>query len=140
MEGLRENGVHLYEPLAQRYNKWRSSPKNEPDEGFWGNWPMNHPEMQLKLKTVAEASANSDVALVIIGRAAGEDRENLLKKGSFYLTDREKSMLELVTAHFNRVAVIMDCAGTGNSALQPGRGDYGLRKCDRHELGRVLRR
>lgn len=123
MEGLRENGVHLYEPLAQRYNKWRSSPKNEPDEGFWGNWPMNHPEMQLKVKTVAEASANSDVALVIIGRAAGEDRENLLKKGSFYLTDREKSMLELVTAHFNRVAVIMDCGNVVDMSWAESYGD-----------------
>ena len=123
MEGLRENGVRLYEPLAQRYSKWCSSPKNEPDEGFWGNWPMNYPEMPLKEKTVAEASANSDAALVIIGRAAGEDRENLLKKGSFYLTDRERSMLELVTAHFNRVAVIMDCGNVIDMSWTESYGD-----------------
>jgi len=123
MEGLRENGVRLYEPLAQRYSKWCSSPKNEPDEGFWGNWPMNYPEMPLKEKTVAEASENSDAALVIIGRAAGEDRENLLKKGSFYLTDRERSMLELVTAHFNRVAVIMDCGNVIDMSWTESYGD-----------------
>lgn len=109
MDGLRENGVHVYEPLAQQYARWCLSPRNEPDEGFWGNWPMNYPEMPLKKKDVAEAAANSDLALVVIGRAAGEDRENRLKKGSYYLTDREMAMLDMVTAHFDRVAVILDC-------------------------------
>lgn len=70
---------------------------------------MNYPEMPLKEKTVAEASANSDAALVIIGRAAGEDRE--------------RSMLELVTAHFNRVAVIMDCGNVIDMSWTESYGD-----------------
>ena len=109
MDGLRQNNVKLEENLAAIYDNWCHSKKNVPDEGFWGHWPMSYPEMPLNEKTVSDAAKNSDIALVVIGRAAGEDRENLLKKGSYYLTDKEITMLDLVTKHFTRVCVILDC-------------------------------
>ena len=109
MDGLRQNNVKLEENLAAIYDNWCHSKKNIPDEGFWGHWPMSYPEMPLNEKTVSDAAKNSDIALVVIGRAAGEDRENLLKKGSYYLTDKEIAMLDLVTKHFTRVCVILDC-------------------------------
>ena len=49
------------------------------------------------------------MAIVIIGRAAGEDRENLLEQGCYYLTDAEKDMLAKVTTTFDKTVVIMDC-------------------------------
>lgn len=109
MDGLRRNNVKLEENLAAVYDKWCHRKKNVPDEGFWGHWPMSYPEMPLDDKTVGDAAKNSDLALVVLGRAAGEDRENLLKKGSYYLTDKETAMLDLVTKHFSRVCVILDC-------------------------------
>ena len=39
---------------------------------------------------VKNAAEKSDNAIYIIGRSSGEDRENALEKGSFYLTDNEK--------------------------------------------------
>ncbi|MBR3868921.1 MAG: glycoside hydrolase family 3 protein [Clostridia bacterium] len=109
MDGLRANEVKIEENLASVYDAWCHNKKNVPDEGFWGHWPMSYPEMPLSEKTVSDVAKNSDIALVVIGRAAGEDRENLLKKGSYYLTDREIKMLDLVTRHFTRVCVILDC-------------------------------
>lgn len=109
MDGLSEHKVKLFEPLAEAYRKWCTSPSNVPDEGFWGHWPASYPEMPISREMVTEAAASSDLALVVIGRAAGEDRENKLKKGSFYLTDMERSLLEKVCAAFRRVAVILDC-------------------------------
>ncbi|MBO5934292.1 MAG: glycoside hydrolase family 3 protein [Clostridia bacterium] len=109
MAGLRQNNVRIEENLASVYDTWCHDKKNVPDEGFWGHWPMSYPEMPLKETTVSDAAKNADKALVVIGRAAGEDRENLLKKGSYYLTDREVKMLDLVTKHFKKVCVILDC-------------------------------
>ena len=109
MDGLRKNNVKIEENLASVYDKWCHHKKNVPDEGFWGHWPMSYPEMSLDDKTVSDAAKNADTALVVIGRAAGEDRENLLKKGSFFLTDNETAMLDLVTKHFAKVCVILDC-------------------------------
>ena len=108
VDGLREHAVKLYEPLLQEYNEWRSKPHNIPDEGYWGHWPMNYPEKVLTERTVADA-ASCSLAIVVIGRAAGEDRENLLKKGSYFLTNAEKRLLKQVVNHFSRVAVIMNC-------------------------------
>ena len=109
MAGLRQNNVKIEETLAAVYDTWCHDKKNIPDEGFWGHWPMSYPEMPLKETTVSDAAKNADKALVVIGRAAGEDRENLLKKGSYYLTDKEVKMLDLVTKHFRKVCVILDC-------------------------------
>ena len=109
MDGRRQCGVKLNEDLAARYVTWCHKPRNVPDEGYWANWPMCNPEMPLTDKVVAEAAQSSQIALVVIGRAAGEERENLLEKGSFYLTDKETAMLNLVTKHFAKVCVILDC-------------------------------
>ena len=124
MDGLTSYGVSVCEKLAAVYQNWCSNPKHIPDEGFWGHWPMSLPEMPLSEKIVKDAAAVSDLALVVIGRAAGEDRENRLKKGSFYLTDPERSMLRKVCASFQRVAVILDC---GNVIDMSWTGEFGDR-------------
>lgn len=109
MDGLRDAGVKFDAVLADKYAAWCARPKNVPDEGYWGHWPMSNPEMHISAKDVSDAAKRNDAALVVIGRAAGEARENVLEKGSFYLTDGEKRMLSLVTKYFNKVCVIMDC-------------------------------
>ena len=122
MEGLLERGVHVDGILASQYETWCNLPKNIPDEGYWGHWPMSNPEMPLKPSDVAAAAQRCNLALVVIGRAAGEARENVLKPGSYYLTSKEKAMLDLVTAYFNRVCVVMDC---GNVIDMGWTLDYG---------------
>lgn len=109
IRGMKNVGIAIDEKLLSVYDAWRAKSLNEADEGFWGHWPFNFPEMPLKNKLVAEAASRNDIAIVVIGRAAGEDRENKLKKGSYYLTDDEINMLDKVTAHFKRVAVLLDC-------------------------------
>ena len=107
IDGLKNNGVRLNEELLAIYKKWCAD--NPINHGFWGHWPMNYPEMELSADVVKKAGENSDKAIVVIGRAAGEDRENKLEKGSYYLTDTEINMLNLVTANFDKVIVIMNC-------------------------------
>lgn len=107
LDGLREQGVKLFSPLAARYEQWCAG--HRPDDGFWGQWPMHHPEMPVPEALLAQAARESGVALVVIGRAAGEDRDSRPKPGSFYLTPEEQSLLRRVSGAFSRVAVILDC-------------------------------
>lgn len=109
LDGMRNCNININKELAEHYKKWCNEPNNEPDEGFWGHWPMNYSEMELDIETVKKVSKTSNKAIFVIGRAAGEDRENKLTKGSYYLTDTEKNNLELVCSVFNEVIVIMDC-------------------------------
>ncbi|MDD6022569.1 MAG: glycoside hydrolase family 3 C-terminal domain-containing protein [Oscillospiraceae bacterium] len=109
LEALRKTDVKLNEKLAGYYEKWCSVPKNVPDEGFWGHWPMCYDEMPLSAAMVSYAAIESNKAIFVIGRASGEDRENKLTKGSYYLTDVEEKNLRLVCDRFKEVVVIMDC-------------------------------
>ena len=120
VDGLKNNGIKLNEKLLNTYRNWTS--ENPINHGFWGHWPMNYPEMELSRDVVKSAAASSDAAIVVIGRAAGEDRENKLIKGSYYLTDTEKEMLDLVCSCFDKVIVIMNC---GNIIDMAWTRDYG---------------
>ncbi len=108
-EGLKNNGISINENLKVVYDDWCAQEDNKADHGWWGHWPYFHPEMPLTDNLVSEASNTSDAAVVIVGRAAGEDRENVLKQGSYYLTDAERDMLAKVTAAFAKVVLILDC-------------------------------
>lgn len=107
VDGLKNYGVKLYSPLLDTYEKWCKD--NPVAHGIWGHWPMHYPEMELDDSAVKSAANESDCAIVVIGRAAGEDRENVLEKGSYYLTDTEMRLLDSVTANFERVIVLMNC-------------------------------
>ena len=106
MEGIKNSGIAINEKLAGIYSDWCK--KNPPDEGFWGHWPLCFPEMPITDDVVEEASKSSTVAAVVIGRAAGEDREQKLVKGGYLLTDDERGLLGKVTNHFDKVVVLLD--------------------------------
>lgn len=107
IEGIRGcSALQLYEPLAKLYSDW--SEKNPIDHGFWGHWPRFYPEMPLSKEVAADAAVKADCAVVTIGRSSGEDRENALEKGSFYLTDDERKLLETVTEVFEKTVVLFN--------------------------------
>ena len=120
IDGLKNNNVKINERLLSIYSDWCK--ENPINHGFWGHWPMNYPEMELTESIVNNAANESQTAIVILGRAAGEDRKNKLEKGSYYLTDTETNMLDLVTNAFKKVIVIMNC---GNIVDMEWVGKYG---------------
>jgi beta-glucosidase len=108
LDGLRENpSIQINEHLADLYKKWCY--KHKTDHGSWGQWPRFHQEMPIDEAEVWQAAVSSDVAIVVIGRSAGEDRDNVLEKGSYYLTDQEVNLLDKVTAAFKQVVVLLNC-------------------------------
>ncbi|MBQ8177625.1 MAG: glycoside hydrolase family 3 C-terminal domain-containing protein [Clostridia bacterium] len=98
--------LNVDEALVNLYKTW--SDANPVDHGFWGHWPWRYPEMPLSDDILVGARAKSQKAVVVIGRAAGEDRENKLEKGSFFLDDEEVAMLDKVTSYFDDVIVLMN--------------------------------
>ena len=108
IDGLRGAGAALDERLLERYQTWTAQEENAADHGWWGHWPYNYPEMPVDAELARSAAARADTALVVLGRAAGEDRENTLTQGSYYLTDAETDMLDAVTAAFSRVVVLLN--------------------------------
>lgn len=123
IDGMRNCQIDIYEDLASYYQAWCEKKSNVPDEGFWGNWPMNYDEMPLKREIVTLASTQCNKAVVVIGRAAGEDRENKLIEGSYYLTKIEKQNIDLICSKFDKVIVVMDCGNLIDMAWTEEYGD-----------------
>ena len=109
-DGLKEcDKIKVNEYLSGIYADWCA--KHVPDEGFWGHWPFCFDEMPLTNEIVKKARETSNIAIVVIGRAAGEDREQKLKGGSFLLSDDELKMIDLVRKYFEKTVLVLD---TGN--------------------------
>ena len=123
IDGLQSAGVPVNAAVLNRYSSWTREEENEADHGWWGHWPYSHPEMPLDAALVRTAASTAKTALVVIGRAAGEDRENTLTKGSYYLTDAEREMLDAVTAAFSRVVVLMNIGSVMDFAWTEDYGD-----------------
>ncbi len=122
IQGLKNAGQKLNTELAARYADWVR--ENPADSGWWGHWPFNYPEMELEEAVVKKASKTATTAVVVIGRAAGEDRDNILEKGSYYLTEDEREMLDRVTAEFIHTVVVLNVGSVMDLAWTE---DYGAR-------------
>lgn len=107
LDALRENkDITLDEKLLKVYEEWIE--ENPYDEGTgWGNVPWSQKEMYLE-DSVVSAAQDADIALVIIGRTAGEDQDSKNEAGSYLLTEEEESMIEKVSKTFKRTAVILN--------------------------------
>ena len=108
LDCLTERGVPVDAELAAVYREWCAA--NLPEQGEWGNWPRYYEEMPLEDSLVDAVASRARRAVVVIGRAAGEDRENVLEPGSYYLTDAEERLLAQVTSRFESVTAIV-CSG-----------------------------
>ena len=106
IQGLEEKDLLLNKVLIKEYQTF--SANNIVDDGIWGQWPRFLEEMTLSNEEVKSASEDSEIALIVIGRAAGEDRENVLEEGSYYLTQKEKQMIDQVTHYFEKVVLVIN--------------------------------
>lgn len=102
-----EENVVVNEKLVAIYKDWL---KDHPfDKGMgWAQEPWCQEEMPITKELAEEAAAESDLAIVIIGRTAGEDKDNSAAPGSYLLTEAEENMLETVTKAFSRVVVLLN--------------------------------
>lgn len=110
LDGLRDNHVSINESLVETYQSWLKDHPFDDGGGGWAAEPWNQQEMPLSDELAAEAASVSSKALVIIGRTAGEDQDNADVAGSYRLTETELDMLRKVTAHFSKVAVLLNVA------------------------------
>ncbi len=106
LDGLQKGGANLDKRVVETYKHWTK--KHIPNNGFWGHWPMNYDEMPASDEFVSAAAKENGIAVVVIGRAAGEDRENKIEKGSWYLTSEEEKLLALTRKYFKQVCVIVN--------------------------------
>lgn len=102
------SSITVDEDLAHTYESWHKEHPFDNGGGGWAAEPWHQAEMPLTDELVTAASKKSDKALIVIGRTAGEDQDNLDESGSYQLTPEEKDMIVMVTRHFEQTAVILN--------------------------------
>ncbi len=107
LDGIKNcESIKINKKLADKYIEWCSA--NPVDEGVWGRWPRYFPEMPFDAGLIADAAEESNRAVVFIGRSSGEDRENALEEGSYYLTSEEKKLIGMVAEKFESIVIVLN--------------------------------
>lgn len=65
-------------------------------------------EIALPADLIDQAAQNSDTAVIVIHRFAGEGRDRAESKGDFYLTDEEEALVSAVTSRFDQVVAVLN--------------------------------
>ena len=89
---LQRNAYELSPSLERAYAEWLPDHPTVIGES-WDKAPWWQEEMVPSEELAAQASREADAAIVIIGRFAGEERDNKPERGSWYLTEQEETML-----------------------------------------------
>lgn len=95
------------EAVEGRYLRWLESHPFDAGGG-WAQEPWFQEEMPLDRELVEQAARENDAAIVILGRTAGEDRDNSAAPGSYLLDPAEEQMLEMVCGAFRRSIVLLN--------------------------------
>lgn len=99
--------IEVNAKIRKVYETWVKDHPFDAGQG-WASEPWVQEEMPLNEALVKEAEQVSDVAIVLIGRTAGEDQDNKAEAGSYLLTETEERMLSLVCGTFKQTVVLLN--------------------------------
>lgn len=108
LDGLKNNHITINDMLVNCYESWLAEHPFDNGGGGWACEPWCQLEMPVSQALAANAAATSNKAIVVIGRTAGEDKDNVTAEGSYFLTSTEKEMLHSVCEHFENVIVLLN--------------------------------
>ena len=97
-EGLRNAGFRLDKSVSERYTAHVAEHKSKTEENFW-TVPVV-PELAISEAEAVKSARNNDIAILTIGRMAGEGGDRHTTSGDWYLSDIEKANLDVLSKSF----------------------------------------
>lgn len=108
IDGFHNSDLYINEELAKDYVEWLKDHPFDNGGGGWAAEPWFQKDMDITVEYAKKQAAVSNKAVYIIGRTAGEDKDNYNGAGSFLLTDEELSNIKNITEAFDDVVVILN--------------------------------
>lgn len=99
--------IVLDEEVSLAYKKFTEEVPYDNGVG-WAQTPASQPEFLPEEDFIRAAAQRNDVAVVIIGRIAGEDKDVEPVKGNYYLSDTEEALLKRVRSAFKSLVVVIN--------------------------------
>lgn len=120
VDGLRNAGYSINDQLKATYEQFVQSEKAKlPPKKFFFELSPPIPEMPVAAAAVDQEAGLADIALITIGRNAGEFQDRK-KENDYYLTDAEKQLINQVSKAYHakgkKVVVIMNIGGVTDVA------------------------
>lgn len=84
ISGLRDDQITVNEELADCYAQWIAKKPFDNGGGGWACEPWCQQEMPVDRELVSKAAKTSNKAVVVIGRTAGEDKDNKAAEGELF--------------------------------------------------------
>ena len=108
IEGFKKSDLHINEELANDYVEWLKDHPFDNGGGGWAAEPWFQKDMDITVEYAKRQAAVTNKAVYIIGRTAGEDKDNYNGAGSYLLTDEEITNLKNITEAFDDVVVVLN--------------------------------
>ena len=108
LDGFENSNLNIDETLVEKYKNWLKDHPFDNGGGGWACEPWFQKDMPIDEAFAKEQAAKTNKALYIIGRTAGEDKDNAIWQGSYILTDEEKENLRNITKAFDNVCIILN--------------------------------
>ncbi len=108
---LIENLSNANSALLKIYAKWIKENPFDNGGGGWAAEPFCQKEMPVTKELALEAATISKKAVVVITRNAGEDKDLVSQKGSYFLTDDEIQNIKNICAAFEKVVLVFNTCG-----------------------------
>ncbi len=93
--------------LVDIYKAWISEHPFDNGHG-WATEPWVQKEMPVDFALAAKFAEKNDVAVIVLGRTAGEDRDNSNTEGSYKLSTEEKVLIKNVSTAFSKTVVVLN--------------------------------
>ncbi len=94
--------------VADSYSKWILEHPFDNGGGEWAAEPWSQEEMPVSSDFARKASERNSKAVFVIGRTAGEDKDNKETEGSWLLSAKERQALENICAAFEDVCLVLN--------------------------------
>ena len=108
VDSLKATGnVEINEELLSIYEDWKKDHPFDAGKG-WGQEPWCQEEMEISLDVIENARKFGDIAIIVIGRTAGEDRDNSASEGSYLLAPKEEELIKKVSSVFEKTVVLLN--------------------------------
>lgn len=108
IDGFRKSGLQLNETLAEDYVEWLKDYPFDNGGGGWAAEPWFQKDMDITAEYAKKQAAVSNKAVYIVGRTAGEDKDNYNGAGSYLLTEEEIANIKNITEAFEDVVVVLN--------------------------------
>ena len=108
IDGFKNSNLNINEELANGYVEWLKDHPFDNGGGGWACEPWFQKDMDITVEYAKKQAQVSNKAVYIIGRTAGEDKDNYNGAGSYLLTEEEIANIKNITEAFEDVVVILN--------------------------------